>query len=233
MSNNKIDVSITKSNGSIIYRIKENSFTASDAFDKTFYEKDKDSYIRIYQSKLMFEHDIEKLNKNYNVFINREYFGFKSIDLIDTALEWICDIHKENNIKWWLVGSAALYIRGINLIPHDLDIMTYLSEINKIKNLVKDVIIEPFHHVTDWATKGFGVIDKNVRIDYAFEPVDNVDLQYGQCDFGNYAEQNLEAFEWHGRKILIPPVHLHIMPNENRNRTERVKMIKDYIRNNS
>lgn len=226
---NNIEVKVIKKDGALLYKVRKNEFTVSNKFDKTFYSDSDEEYTRTYPRSMMFNHDENSIEMHYNRFINREYFEEKNQSKIDDALEWICDNHKKNDVKWWLAGSAALYIRGIDVIPHDIDVMTYMSEIDKIKEIVYDKIIEPFHFVTGWVVKGFGVIDYNCRIDYAFEPEKYVD-DNGYCDFGLYAEQHLEKIVWHGREIQIPPIELHVLSNVRRGRQSIVDAINNYSR---
>jgi len=82
--------------------------------------------------------------------------------------------------------------------------------------------------VSDWVVKGFGVIDRGVRVDYAFEPESWVDGQ-GIVDFGPYAEKHLEEVRWRGRVLRVPEVTTHLWPNETRNRSDRVALIRAYL----
>jgi hypothetical protein len=131
-------------------------------------------------------------------------------------------------VRWWLAGSGALYVRGLKVKPHDLDVMTYKTEIEALRELVLPHTVEPFHHVTGWVVRGFGVVNYRYRIDFAFEPEDWVDGQ-GPLDFGPYAEAHIELVNWHGHEILVPPIELHIAPNEARGRQERVALIREYL----
>jgi hypothetical protein len=93
---------------------------------------------------------------------------------------------------------------------------------------VQPYIVEPFHHVTDWVVKGFGVVDYGIRLDFAFEPEDWVDGR-GPADFGPYAQAHLETVQWQGFAVQVPPVELHIAPNQARGRHDRVQLIYNYL----
>jgi hypothetical protein len=228
----EIRVVVRERDGTISYHIRKDGFTSSEAFDRTFYEEIEGEYVRKYPATLMFGHDLPGLERRYGAFVNREYSEGKTAEAVDRVLEWICDTHEAHGIRWWLTGSAALYVRGIDLLPHDVDVMTYLTEIEKVRAAVWDHIVEPFHHVRGWVVKGFGVIDYGYRVDYAFEPEEYVDGR-GLCDFGPYAEAHLEEIVWHGRKIRVPEIRLHLRPNQVRNRTQVVQAIEDYLARNA
>ncbi|MBN1409726.1 MAG: hypothetical protein JW969_02705, partial [Spirochaetales bacterium] len=150
---------------------------------------------------------------------------------LDASLQWLTEGLKRRKVKWWLAGSGALYVRGLEVKPHDLDVMTYKTGIEAIRRMVSPYIVEPFHHVNGWVVKGFGVVHYRTRIDFAFEPEDWVD-DNGPVDFGPHAQSHLEKVVWHGHEILVPPVELHIAPNEARGRHDRVALIKNYMSNN-
>jgi hypothetical protein len=182
------------------------------------------------KSALMFPQDLQQMEKNHNEYLVDELDQDKrTLAGLDTALEWLCDEFKQRDVRWWLVGSGALYARGIDVKPHDLDVMTYKTEIPKIREMVAPYIVEPFHHVSGWVVKGFGVVNYCYRIDFAFEPEDWVDGN-GLSDYGPYAQAHVEPIQWHGREILVPPIELQIAPNEMRGRHERVALIREYVK---
>lgn len=201
------------------------------ALQHSFYQERDGVYLKEYdESSLMFPHDLNILKRNLNHHLER----MLTDNLKTTAMDWESSLDKlatmmeNHHIRWWLAGSAALAARGINISPQDIDIMTFKSEIGKIQQAFGSHIVEPFHHVTGWVVKGFGVIYLNGRIDFAFEPEDSVDSM-GAVDFGPTAQSNLEIIEWRGHKLLVPPIELHLLPNKRRTRTEVVTLIEDYI----
>ncbi|ERJ11397.1 nucleotidyltransferase family protein [Haloplasma contractile] len=185
------------------------------------------------KNTFMYAQDKEMLEKNFRSCLQEvvnHTLGKTTMDW-EKSLEVIACRMEKNNIKWWLAGSAACAIRGINIIPKDIDVMTYKTEIKKIEKGFKDTTIEPFHYVTDWFVKGFGVVYLKGRVDIAFEPEESSDADQ-KVDFGCYAMNNLEVVEWKGYSIYVPPVELHIYPNKARGRNDRVKKIEEYMKHN-
>jgi hypothetical protein len=224
-------VEIAKSDHEIIYRINGFNPDNEKELEGMFFKKVDNYYEKRYSiESLMFHHDFEQIEKRFDIYINKEFKKEYKKEEFESTLVWIIKNHNKENVKWWLTGSTALFIRGIDVEPHDIDIMTYKTEIDKIEKCIKDYIIEPFHHVTDWVVKGFGVIDYQYRIDYAFEPEEWVDSQ-GKVDFGLYAQSNLNEIEWNGFKVKVPKIELHIKSNEDRKRYDVVKKINTYIQN--
>jgi hypothetical protein len=180
---------------------------------------------RFRHSDLLFAHDFRAIEARWLRYLREAPGRAVTPDAVDRALAWTADRHAEAGIDWWLTGSAALYARGLDLLPHDIDAMTYLRHAAAIGSVVAPSIIEPFHRVTDWVVKGFGVVDRGVRIDVAFEPEAWVDGQ-GIVDFGPYAERHLEEIVWRGRTLRVPELGTHLWPNEARGRLDRVALIR-------
>lgn len=215
-------VRVDSSEGSYTYTVCDIGDKTSEELAGMLYTLNSEGvYERKYPRSLMFDHNRVLLEKNYNLYLQNKTHTLADVE---HTLEWICKTHQDNTINWWLAGSAALYARGLDILPHDIDIMTYKRECEKIKKCVFSYISEPFHHVQYWVVKGFGVIYKDIRVDYAFEPESWVDGQ-GYVDFGPYAENHLERIDWKGYPILVPPLELHIKSNEMRGREEIVRKI--------
>ena len=183
---------------------------------------------RFRHDALLFPHDFRAIEARWSRYMREARDRRVTPAAVDRALAWVADRHAEAGIDWWLAGSAALYARGIDLLPHDLDVMTYLREADTIAPVVESSIVEPFQRVSDWVVKGFGVIDRGVRVDYAFEPEAWVDGQ-GIVDFGPTAERHLEEIGWRGRTLRVPEVTTHLRSNEVRGRLDRVASIRAYL----
>jgi len=229
-----MDCYITETDDTYEYKVEDVPPEYRDTLSHFFFSEVENGYQKIYQkSTLMFPHDISILIRNFQEGLPRMIRQFLDVESMkwETVLEETIQILDRYEINWWLAGSAACSARGIAISPHDLDIMTYRSEIGKFEKAFADTTIEPFHHVTDWIVKGFGVAFLGGRVDFAFEPEDASD-DYGRLDCGVYASNHLEEIEWNRHSIRVPPIELHIQANAGRNRTERVKLIESYIEQN-
>lgn len=176
--------------------------------------------------------NIEHVKNNFasyaeEMFAQQGYF--KPVLWEDALLAFIEKV-RGKNIDWWLTGSCATCVRGINIEPHDVDIMLKSKDIEKIKDIFHDFIVEPIIDSKGWVVDYFGVLFMNARIDLAFDPQEWVDSQ-GKADFGPYASNHLEEVSWKGNVIKVPPLELQVHANKNRKRFDRVKAIEDFIMN--
>lgn len=223
-------ICIAETNETIEYTVLERNDVSDETLQGMFYTLQNGQYRKGYpKDRLMFPHDLVRMESNYNTYLPDElHQERRTLADLDAALLWVITEFKKRHIRWWLTGSGALYVRGLTVKPHDLDIMTFKSEIAAIREVVAPYIVEPFHHVTGWVVKGFGVINYGYRLDIAFEPEEWVDGN-GPADFGPYAQEHLETITWQGETILVPPIELHLKANEIRGRSERVAQIRQYM----
>jgi len=225
-------INVCESAQQLTYQITDVQDQYKDGLLHCFYLERDGIYSKEFLTRdFMFPHDTraleENLSKNLERMLN-EHLGVTQTDWALT-LKSVCEVLDQYQIRWWLAGSAACAARGIAINPQDIDVMTFKSETEKIAKAFGPHIVEPFHHVSDWVVKGFGVVYLNGRVDFAFEPESSVDSG-GPVDFGPQAMNSLETIEWRGHRIQVPPVNLHLLPNRRRNRADRVRLIEEYIR---
>ena len=56
--------------------------------------------------------------------------------------------------EWWLSGSAALAVRGIDVTPRDLDFA--VADAHAVGRLLHDALVEPVTHMREWVAEWFG-----------------------------------------------------------------------------
>lgn len=193
-----------------------------------YYSLENGKYVKQFSKDSV--NDFEALKKNYRLYAEEMFLqmGYYKDVLWEDGLLLFIDMIEGKEINWWLTGSCALCIRGIDVKPHDIDIMMDSKDISKLKNIFADYIIEPITSTGGWVVDYFGVIFLKARIDLAFDPAELADKP-NPVDFGIYAMNNLEEVKWKGRKIKIPPLELQIEVNRRRGRNDRVEAIEKYI----
>ena len=128
-------------------------------------------------------------------------------------------------IRWCLTGSGATALRVADVVPHDLDIMIQPGQVDLVRTMFADVLIEPLVETDGWIMRSFGVLFLHARIDIAVDPVPAVDRPE-PVDFGPYAAAHLETVSWRGHSVLVPPLALQAAVNRRRGRHERAARIE-------
>lgn len=138
---------------------------------------------------------------------------------------------KDQDIDWWLVGSAALAVRGIDVSPHDIDLSVDDAGANKLGEVLLEYLVQPVEAAQDWICNWFGRAFLHTRIEWVGgvdERADTPDMS----DFGPIAATRRESINWCGYQLQIPLLDLQLMVSERRGLTERVEKIKHFMMNN-
>lgn len=132
-------------------------------------------------------------------------------------------------IDWYLVGSAALAVRGMTIAPRDLDIVLVgEADVQHVRDLMLEITVEPFARSENWIAQWFGRTFLHTRLEFVGEIVPGVD-DHGICDFGPAAAARLETVEWRGRALRVPPVDLMLAVTEARGLVDRAAEIRRWL----
>lgn len=219
----------TEDEQSLYFRVAEFTQEYENVLKSSYYTFDENGCFKKFNKSI---DNIEQVKVNFASFAEEMFAQqgyFKPVLWEDALLAFIEKV-REQDIDWWLTGSCATCVRGINIEPHDVDIMLNSKDIDKIKNIFRDYIVEPIIDSKGWVVDYFGVLFMGARIDLAFDPAEWVDSQ-GKADFGPYASNHLEEIVWKGNIIKVPPIELQLDANRNRERFDRVKAIEDFLKN--
>jgi hypothetical protein len=140
----------------------------------------------------------------------------------DVALR---EVHErlEGRVDWWLSGSAALAVRGIDVVPSDLDLV--VGDARATGEALEDILVEPVRQMPGWLARWFGRAFHGALIEWVAEVDPEVDRQ-GPHEQGPLAQGALEDVVWEGRRIRCTPLRLQLAVAERRGRVEAVETIK-------
>ena len=220
-------IEFLKSDDLVTFRVYNFSNPIEDALRICFYEKVDDAYIKRFPASTPY---LDKIMARYEKYAEEMFLQVvyqRPIPWEKGLLEFVSRV-SNSDVDWWLTGSCAACIRGINMSPHDVDIMVDSRSVDLLTELFQDNIIEPIIDTKGWLTKDFGVLFLGCRIDIASDPQDRLD-EPEPADCGPYAKSVLESVAWKGYEVRIPPIELQLNVNRRRQRTERVKLMEEYI----
>ncbi len=188
-----------------------------------FYTKEGESYVKLFPSDTRY---LEQIKSNYMRLAPEMFaqFGYIKPTPWAAALLEVAERLDHNGIPWWLTGSCAAALRGVDLCPHDVDIMLESAHLEQVRDIMADCTVEPIIDTGGWVTRYFGVAFLGARIDLAFDPSDRLDHPEPN-DSGPYARQHLEEVRWRGRTVRVPPLELQLASNRRRGRMDRVRAI--------
>jgi len=141
------------------------------------------------------------------------------------ALETFLRLVEGRPIIWWLVGSAALAVRGFNVVPGDLDLNVDDAGAHLLGDALLDYLIEPVTPVQGWFCNWFGRSFPGACLEWVGGVDGRADTPQ-VTDFGPVAARRAEHVLWNGYRVPVPPLDLQLAVNERRGRHERAAMIR-------
>jgi hypothetical protein len=142
----------------------------------------------------------------------------------EQALRAFLDLVEPFEINWWLAGSAALAVRGLDVQPRDFDIVVDDASAQTLGVVLQDYLVEPVSNV-DWFCNWWGHAFLHAR----FEWVGGVDARADEplvSDFGPTAASRLEQAIWNGTMLRVPPLDLQLEASKRRGLSDRVAKIE-------
>jgi hypothetical protein len=142
----------------------------------------------------------------------------------ERALEALLERLGGTQIDWWLTGSAALAVRGLDIEPRDLDVIVEPDAADTLGNVLEDALVEP---VTPGGFLGerWGRAFLEARIEWVGGVHPHLD-EPEPTDFGPEAAGRLDTVVWRGRPVRVPPLELQLAVTERRGLGERADLIR-------
>ncbi len=143
----------------------------------------------------------------------------------DEALAAFLD--RVDGVDWWLAGSVALAVRGVDVSPRDLDVITDAPGAQRLGELFADALVEPVVASEGWIARWWGRAFLGARVEWVAEVASSVD-DPDPVDFGPTAAANLERVRWRGYELQVPPLELQLAVAERRGLAERAAAIREW-----
>lgn len=144
------------------------------------------------------------------------------------ALLAFLEIIDGHDIDWFLAGSAALAVRGLDLIPGDLDLVVDPAGARQLRALMLDYLLEPPVQVPEFLGVEFCSAFLHVRIEWAsclHQPAHAGFLN----EFFLPASRSLETVNWRGFQLRVPPLDIQSQISERRHLKARAGKIKRWM----
>jgi len=183
--------------------------------EDAWFQKDGNLYIKNYPSTI---NDKEILKVN---FPKLGESMFKGNGDWKKALLIFASKCEESNIDWYITGSVSEAVMGVNIKPHDIDIVTHVNDFYRVKKIFKEYMIEPFvDNNGAWIVRYFGrLCIEGVQLDIVADDSRNKE---------NYGYQNVG---WNNYRLYIEPLETRYNIELERGRIDRSSLIKDFMNN--
>ena len=132
---------------------------------------------------------------------------------------------KGTKVKWALVGSTNLTLQGVNVLPHDLDVVVEANNLKKIKKIFEEFKPSEFKEVIPITTNPFWEMRLNVM---------GVDVQiFGEKNGGIYVSKllskKLNYVELENIEIPCFSLEAEMKAYSETNRNDNVELIRNFL----
>ncbi|WP_433178538.1 hypothetical protein [Actinoallomurus sp. CA-150999] len=144
----------------------------------------------------------------------------------ETGLAELADRAEGSDLRWWLYGSGALAVRGLDIEPGDLDV--HVNDAGLAGRLMADLLVEPVTRMHGWVADAGGRAYTGILIEWLA----------GACPTGTdppheqeeAAADHLELIPWRGRRIRVPSLKIQLAVAERRGLADRAALIRQAMR---
>lgn len=143
----------------------------------------------------------------------------------DQSLLTFLKLVEDKSIDWWLVGSAATAVRGIDIQPGDIDLCTSEADAPVLQDLLRYTVLQPLQDSTGWVGKWFGRAFLDARLEWLGGINESADAG-NISDFGLVAHSRLETIIWNGYSLRVPPLDLQLETSLRRGLVDRAEKIR-------
>ncbi|MCL2700393.1 MAG: hypothetical protein FWE88_01720 [Phycisphaerae bacterium] len=127
----------------------------------------------------------------------------------------------KNGIEWYIFGSVSEAVLGVDINPHDIDIVVHTRDFYIVKDLFRECTVEPLgDNKGSWLIRFFGKLCiEGASIDIAAD--DKLNLENRQRPY--------EKASWNGYDVSIEPLQARYEVEIQRGRKDRIKAIEAYM----
>lgn len=128
-------------------------------------------------------------------------------------------------LDWWLLGSTALAVRGLDVMPRDIDLVVADNATSEVENILLDHIVQPVVTTAGWVHNSFARAFLHSRVEWVGGVTPLADEAFAS-DQGPIAAGRLEVVRWRGYEIRVPPLELQLEVSKRRGLAGRVQIIE-------
>jgi hypothetical protein len=128
-------------------------------------------------------------------------------------------------LNWFMYGSGALAVRGIDVTPGDLDIC--VDDADLAGHIFADMLIEPVTRMSGWVADRIGRAYAGCIIEWLSDV--NPAADASPHEQGAAARTRVEHAMWNGFSVPVAPLDLQLAVLERRGLTQRAAKVRAYM----
>jgi len=190
-----------------------------DYFRENLWWQIGNNFIKSYDNVKDFEYCADNFTKYGETAIKQQLKIIpapweKALDLFIAEIEKL-------GVDWYIHGSAAMALWGIDVVPKDVNIIiANYSDFDRVRDHFCKYAIRPIERCENWIMSGLGEIFMEAVIGISFH---NKELE-------PYDMSKLGKINYNGTEVYVSGLEMLRQDNINYHRMDRVKAIEDKIR---
>jgi len=184
--------------------------------EAAWFQCDGERYVKRYPSWV---EDQEVLARNFALLGPSM---FKKIGTWEESLEIFAQICEAEGIRWAITGSLSEAVRGVEVNPHDIDVVVHTGDFFKAKKVFIDHMVEPFiDNGGTWVVRYFGRIClRGMMLDIVADEKRNME------------SHSYDKGTWRTYEFLVEPLLDRLIIELHRKRRERITAFEQYLISN-
>lgn len=152
-------------------------------------------------------------------------------------LEFVAPTLDAERVPWYIGGSAGAWVRGVDLLPGDIDLGTTAAGARRLADLLEPYLIEPYAR-TEWPGSGpcqgarafLGTRTEGMRVEWSMAS-DPARLKGSLREWAVEREGfAVQSIDWNGLRVPVSPIDYTLVRCAERGRWERVDLLLARIR---
>src|SRR5690554_6518442 len=141
-----------------VFCVEDMDETLEDNLLAAWFKKTDKGFIKIYNKEM----ESNGVNTEDKELVKRN-FALLGQSMFEGIFDWqnvlllLAQKFVDNGIEWYIIGSVSEAVRGVNIKPHDIDIIVHTRDFFKVKSIFSEYVVEPFlDNKGTWLVRYFG-----------------------------------------------------------------------------
>jgi hypothetical protein len=180
-----------------------------------------------YRRDLSATPDIKRIHENFARHLEQMVLQSARLSTVrwGEALREFLRRVEGRGLDWFLAGSGALAVRGLDVSPGDLDFV--VDDAHATGRLLNDLLVEPVTETRGWIAKRGGRAFYGALIEWVADVDPAVDE--GPHEQGPAAASRLETVQWEGHAIPVTAIDIQLEVSQVRGLDSRTAKIRNWL----
>lgn len=203
-----------------VFCVEDFEVSIEENLKQAWFEKSDQKYLKKYNKDM----EVNGVTPKHKQILSENFARlgpvmFAGVFNWEAVVSVIAEQFNASGIEWYLIGSASDAARGIQVKPHDIDIIVNTKDFFKVRDLCAKSVVEPFvDNLGTWTVRYFGrLCIEGAMVDIAADEKSNLE------------KHPYERIVWNHQEIYVEPFKSRYQTEIQRNRSERIRAFESFV----